>query len=276
MPVRFIDDWYRFHINEKRSTNFSWKDMMVGLRAMKLAYIISLYQAGLLKLSRQQLDSYEALIESHLAFLMNPKFIAYSNHTLIDMHGLAALRSIISDSRGVEIDNFLEVIIPKLIACQFNEHGVHLENSCAYQIFGIQCIKRLKNSLWFQRFKLDQLLSKANAVNDWFKMPDGRTIPIGDTNGAPMKNMETTVFSAIHELFNSSGYVIYRDDGGGKLDRSSYVFLWVHSILASTSMMMIFLLHGSRARTSCAMQASVITIMMKSVDMFYPHLPIIQ
>jgi hypothetical protein len=224
LPLRFIDDWHRFHLKEQKSSKFAWMDMNVGLRAMKLAYIVSAYQAGLLQLKSQQIDICEALINAHLAFLMNPAFISYSNHTFIDMHGLAALRSIISGKKGDEIDGFLQDNIPKLISSQFNEQAVHLENSTGYQAFGIGCVKRLLNSGWFSQFKLDSLVSKASTVNDWFKMPDGRIIPVGDTDGAPMPSLSTSAFTASHELFNSSGYVIYRDDGNGKVARSSYLF----------------------------------------------------
>jgi hypothetical protein len=200
-------------------------DMMVGLRSMKLAYILSAYRAGKVRLSDAQVASYKQLIESHLAFLLNPEFVSYSNHTFIDMHGLAALRSIIKGERVAQIDAFLNEVIPKLLASQFNAEAVHLENSTGYQAFGIGCVKRLQNSGWFSRFELDSLIRRANEVNDWFKMPDGRTVPIGDTDGAPMASVPATVFSGRDQLFNSSGYVIFRDDGGGKVDQASYLFL---------------------------------------------------
>lgn len=224
LPVRFIDDWYRHHMKECRPSKFAWMDMMVGLRAMKLAFILSTYQAGLLKLTRMQLDAYAELVESHIAFLMNPAFVSYSNHTFIDMHGLAALRSVITGKKCIEIDCFLDDVIPKLLASQFNDDGVHLENSTGYQAFGIGCVKRLLNSGWFSRFQLDRLIRQASTVNNFFKMPDGRTVPIGDTDGAIMVSTTVPAFKASHELFNSSGYVIYRDDGQGQVARSSYLF----------------------------------------------------
>lgn len=224
LPIRFIDDWHRFHVREGRPSRFSWMDMIVGLRSMKLAFILSAHQAGKVELSTTQIDAYSTLVNLHLDFLLNPEFLTYSNHTFIDMHGLAALRSVITGARGTEIDTFLDGVIPKLLASQFNDEAVHLENSTGYQVFGIGCVKRLQKSGWFERFELDSLIRKANIVNDWFKMPDGRTVPIGDTDGAPMPSTATTIFSGRNQLFNSSGYVIYRDDGGGRADRASYLF----------------------------------------------------
>lgn len=225
LPIRFIDDWHRFHVREGRPSSFSWMDMIVGVRSMKLAFVLSAHHAGKIALSATQLEAYSTLVKLHLEFLLNPELLTYSNHTFLDMHGLAALRSVISDQQQcAQIDAFLDKVIPKLIASQFNDEAVHLENSTGYQIFGIGCIKRLQKSGWFDRFDLEALIRKANAVNDWFKLPDGRTVPIGDTDGAPMPAVAASVFSGRNQLFNSSGYVIYRDDGGRQVDRASYLF----------------------------------------------------
>jgi len=224
LPIAIIDDWYDFHVTRNQISKFAWMDMMVGLRAMKLAFVISAHQSGLITLQPTQLRAYEKLAELHLDFLLDINNVSYSNHTFIDMHGLAALGSVVHEKYKAKIDSFLKQVIPLLISSQFNEQGVHLENSTGYQFFGIQCLKRLKSSKWFDTYNVDDLLHLAHEINTYFKMPDGRCVPIGDTDGAPMTNTPECCFTATCQLINMSGYVIARDDGKGRCEEASYIF----------------------------------------------------
>lgn len=224
LPIAIIDDWYDFHVARGQSSRFAWMDMMVGMRAMKLAFILSAHQAGVIQLRQSQIRAYDTLVDLHLEFLLDIKNVSYSNHTFIDMHGLAALGSVLRDHRKEKIDGFLRQIVPALIACQFNAEGVHLENSTGYQIFGINCLKRLKASCWFDAYGIDDSLRLATDVNALFQMPDGRCVPIGDTDGAPMTKQRECGFSAKNQLVNTSGYVIFRDDGNGLCADASYLF----------------------------------------------------
>lgn len=225
LPLAIIDDWYDYHVTRRRTSRFAWMDMMVGMRAMKLAYLLSAHAAGAIQLGRERLATYDEMVELHLKFLLDIANVAYSNHTFIDMHGLAALGAVSRGPRRTRIREFLQQVMPKLLSSQFDPSGVHLENSTGYQAFGIGCLKRLAATGWFEAYGVSELLRRARQVDEWFRLPDGRCVPIGDTDGAAMSGEPVTAFSARRELINTCGYVIYRDDGGGRVDRASYLFL---------------------------------------------------
>jgi hypothetical protein len=223
-PVAIMRDWHRFIHVEKSHARFAWMDMMVGLRAMKLAYVISQADHGLLKIEADTRRMLDELVDSHLAFLLDHAKVAYSNHTFTDLHGAAALARVVTRQRKEAIQHFIGEVLPKLIAAQFNEHGVHLENSPGYQPFGIGCLKRLQKSGWFADFGLDALIARAQEVQDWFSMPDGRIVPLGDTDGAIQEKFSgAPVTRGRRQVFNCSGYAIIRDDGGDELLKSSYL-----------------------------------------------------
>jgi hypothetical protein len=226
LPIRLMLDWHRFHLVENKPSTFSWMDMMVGLRAMKLAFVLSAHQADRTLLSAREVSAFMDMVDAHLAFLLDPSKVSYSNHTFIDMHGLAALESVMEDdSRSQPIRSFLSEVMPRLIGMQFNKYGVHLENSPGYQKFGIGCLLRLEASGWFKAFGVERIISKAREVDDWFRLPDGRCVPVGDTDGEAMPSQPRLVIRATNELINNSGYVIYRDDGGQRYESSSYLFV---------------------------------------------------
>ena len=224
LPIAIIEDWNDFHVVRRKRSKFAWMDMVVGMRAMKIAFVLSAHLAGSIVLRDTQLAAFNTLVDRHLQFLLNPENLAYSNHTLVDMHGLAALGAVLTGPRKARIDAFLKQTMPKLIASQFDDAGVHQENSTGYQIFGIGCLRRLVASEWFGDYDVAGLLRRAQDVNEWFKMPDGRCVPIGDTDGAPMTGETACCFTATRQLLDTSGYVIFRDDGAGRCADATYLF----------------------------------------------------
>jgi hypothetical protein len=221
-PVKILNDWHRFHCVQKRPSRFAWKDMMVGLRAMKLGYVISQVQHKLVDVGPDMATVFEDLVREHLKFLLDIAHVSYCNHTFLDLQGAAALAQVVDDELRAEIYAFIDAVLPKLIASQFDEHGVHLENSPGYQPFGIACLARLSKSQWFGQFKLDELIARAREVSDWFQLPDGRLVPFGDTDGKPQDfSLTQTVFKGKRQVFNAAGYAIVRSDGDGDLRRAS-------------------------------------------------------
>ena len=221
-PLAVIEDWHRFHYIDRQDSTFAWMDMMVGLRAMKIAYVFSqlAHDGGVIEAKWQRI--FDDLLRDHVEFLLDHRNVAYSNHTFIDLHGAAALTQIIEPINADKIDAFIDPVLHKLLGLQFNQYGVHLENSPGYQPFGIGCVKRLRDSCWFDRFNLDNLISKAQKVVAWLSMPDGRIIPFGDTDGKPQQlEVKDTVFQGMRQVFNSSGYVVIRDDGNGRVADAS-------------------------------------------------------
>jgi hypothetical protein len=85
VPLEIIEDYGDFHLVQGKRSRYAWKDMMVGLRAMKLAFIMSLHNARRIILSSKQLNIFQELIDRHAGFLSDTENIRYSNHTFIDL-----------------------------------------------------------------------------------------------------------------------------------------------------------------------------------------------
>jgi Heparinase II/III-like protein/Heparinase II/III N-terminus len=223
--VRIMMDWHRHHLVEQRESIYAWQDMMVGIRAMKLAYVVSLWQHGHVDLRATELAGLHDLVETHLGFLLNPAQVRYSNHTLSDLHGALALARVVDTPVRQQIEAFVREVFPKVLEGQFDSNGVHRENSVGYHRYGINYLRKLMATGWFDDFGLREVVERAEAVLPWFLLPDGRTAPIGDTDGAaPPAKPGPTVFQGRDEVFSRSGYVILRDDGGGDAKRAAYLF----------------------------------------------------
>ena len=219
-------DWHRYHIERGMESQMTWRDFIVGMRAMKIAYIVSQWLNGKFDLSKNEETIYLNLIKLHLDFILDPKNIKFTNHTFFDFHGGMALSQVIDSGNRKRVEDFILKLTPKLIASQFDRFGVHLEHSFGYQGFGIRCLERLAKSGWFDRVHIKTLLAKAQEVQEWFLLPDGRVAPIGDTNGQQSpKNQRPVVFKGERQVFNSSGYCIIRSDGKGDIKNSSYFCL---------------------------------------------------
>ncbi|MBV7486199.1 heparinase II/III family protein [Bordetella sp. BOR01] len=224
MPV--IRDWHRHHIAEMKSARFAWQDMMVGLRAMKLTYIISKWQHGIMSLSSADIDCLDQLVKEHLKFLLNPENVRFNNHTISDLVGLRSLAEVVEPETAGQIEQFVDLMFGRLMANQFTAEGVHKENSTGYQKFTVGYMQKIRRSGWFSKYGLNQALDSAQKVLGWFVMPDGRLAPVGDTSGsAPVKSVKRPWFTSRNEVFSSAGYVVVRDDGGGSMRDSSYFFL---------------------------------------------------
>ena len=223
---KIVADWYRFHIEKGRKSPMAWKDFIVGMRAMKVAYIVSHWLNGKFDLSKNEETMYLNLVKLHLDFILDPKKIRFTNHTFFDFHGGMALAQVIDSGNRKLVADFILKLTPQLIGSQFDRFGVHLEHSFGYQSFGIHCLERLAKSGWFDRVNIKSLLSKAEEVQEWFLLPDGRVAPIGDTIGKQSpKHQRPVVFKGARQIFNASGYCIIRSDGKGQLKNSSYFCL---------------------------------------------------
>jgi len=221
-----ILDWYRYHVIERQESSMAWRDFIVGIRAMKVAYLVSCWQHGLLPLSPDELASFRTLAKEHLAFLTDTTNIKFTNHTFSDFHGAMALAHIADAAVGKRVETFVLSNTPRLIRSQFTDEGVHLEHSPGYQGFGIRCLERLAASGWFTKVDIEDWLKKTKQIQPWFRLPDGRIAPVGDTDGKP-----STVAKPVRldyskpEIFNKAGYCIVRAASSGSSVDASYLFL---------------------------------------------------
>lgn len=221
-----ICDWHRHHLVEKLPSKFAWQDMMVGMRAMKLAFVISKWQHGQLTLAQHDIECLSEMVEAHLEFLLNSKNVRLNNHTLSDLVGARALAEVVDTKVASEIEQFVDVVFRKLLASQFSENGVHRENSTGYQKFAVNYLQKLRRSGWFKHYGLNECLEKSKKVLEWFYLPDGRLAPIGDTSAEPQRpDVQQPIFKGRDEVFNKDGYVVIKDDGGGRIREASYFLI---------------------------------------------------
>ena len=222
--LRVARDWHAFHVAGRTPAGPAWRDMMVGLRAMKLACFISQVQQGLVSMEATDIDWLHDLVELHLGCLLDAGRISFSNHTLTDLHGAAALARVVQPDTRRQIDDYLDQVFPEVMARQFDANGVHMENSPGYHRFGINYLRILARSGWFARHGLDRICARAEAALPWFHLPDGRLAAVGDTDGGrPRPRSAPPVGQTGLQVFESSGYAVVRDDGGGEPTRASYL-----------------------------------------------------
>lgn len=222
--IELIYDWYKFYlINDP--VKYVWADMNVGIRAMKIAYILSLHYTKVIKLSDAEIECFESLTKSHLNFILNEKNIHYSNHTFMDIHGAAALAHVVRPVYAHSIFKYCKRILSKLISLQFSNDGIHLENSPGYQKFGIICVERLIRTGWFDELNLTELMKKAKSVLDWLFMPDCRYAPIGDTSAERGAEKAVAIpYVDQNDLMNCGGYVVIKRGDSNMSDKFSYLF----------------------------------------------------
>lgn len=225
-PCSIFEDWFVFYQNMEKMElpSLVWSDMIVGIRALRLAYCIS-YLIHSEKTLGSSFDKtvYEELVRLHLEFLLDVDNYRFNNHSIHDIHGLMGLAQIVDNECRSKIVAFVKKNMPAIILSQFNQQGMHLENSPEYHNYGMMLFDKLHKTGWFTEFDLETFLQKAGKFQDWFVLPDGRLLPFGDTTRkkAPRRT-ESFNFKADTNVLNNSGYVIIRELQKNKVQDSSY------------------------------------------------------
>lgn len=218
-PRRLIMDWHSFYARNE-PVHYVWSDMIVGMRAMKIAWFLSLHLSGALPQPEEFIEVCLALRASHLQVLQNPAKSFMTNHDFMDLHGAMALAQTLPVEEAAPVKNFVEKRLNLLLKSQFDDSGVHRENSPQYQEHITHYLKNLLSSGWFENSDLPAYAERAATVAPWFKLPDGRLPSIGDTNYLPSAgNLKPFENHDSREVFFSSGYAIFKP---GKLERQTY------------------------------------------------------
>lgn len=221
-------DWARFHGAAANDHPFAWVDMVVGVRAQRLAYLCERVRAGVFATDPPERVLFAKLLADHWRRLTSKGFFKYTNHTIVDIHGLTALlRSALPHDRSRrDWEHAIGQHLDRVLDTQFDGAGVHRENSPSYHFVAKNMFVALQRSGWYARISptLERTLRRAAAVEAWMRMPDGRLVPLGDTDGepprqplAPLRCRPPTVGAPI-ESFNRSGYAFVRsvrDAGAG-------------------------------------------------------------
>lgn len=216
--VEAMLDWGRAEARGRRKTAF-WGDMAAGIRAAKLAYVISQPDFG--ALSTLKRAAVVRLARRHLARLRDPDFIAYSNHALAQIHGAAALCHYAPhwpEARGGQA--YVSDLLSRLLLTQFGRRGVHLEHSPGYHLFALREFRRMAETGWFDNADLDRTIRAAQRAAPWFIFPDETLSAAGDSSPVRRPMPHPVVKDRIiGRIFREAGYAIVRGAWGRPVRR---------------------------------------------------------
>ena len=227
-------DWHRFHITEQHDHPFAWRDMMTGIRSLRLVYLADRVRRGALAASAEQRTALAEALLVHWQRLTAPGFFRYSNHTIWDLHGLTAIVRLAlepTDSRHAAWTVAIGRHLDHLVDMQFDAHGVHRENSPQYHFVASGMFRVLADSGWYQGLssRLGPRLEAARAVDAWMRLPDKRHIPIGDSDGAPPRRSSRLPSASADsagdrvEWMNQSCYCFVRRTDANAASRWSFL-----------------------------------------------------
>ena len=215
----WVRDWFRFHIIEGREASFSWYDMSAGFRAQHLAMLVSLHDSKIMRLSNPDLDLVQKLAVLHHDRLRDSKFIALNNHGVFQILGLRLLGAACEGRPEFSGEPaYSAQMLLRLLKGQFDERGVHVENSPDYHGLILKQFSRLRRELFLTAApSLAKTVKKAREVLPWFTFPDNRIAALGDSEGL-----------SVALGGNAKGDHEFQDVGGNKvlvrdLARSGYI-----------------------------------------------------
>ena len=177
-------DWHRFHVKENRRSTYEWDNMATGLRASRLAFILDNILIGNLDVGDNDLASLMVLAELHVEQLMEPSFLSWTNHALFQLAGLNALCAVISWRSVCDgAASYASEEMARLMKEWFTDEGVHLENSPNYHAIVLEAMRRLNIAERFELPEVRQVIELGGLVTPWLTYPDGRWVPVGDSEG---------------------------------------------------------------------------------------------
>lgn len=189
-----------------------WNDMGTGLRAAKLAYVLTRMSEDTLP-SRATREAMIALGRRHLERLRHEDFFSLSNHGLFQVHGLTALVDAMPAAPEADRGKaFAERMFDRILASQFGEEGVHLEHSPGYHYFAILTLRKMMATHWYDgRPHVRQIVDRATAALPWFVFPDGRMSGMGDSDRNKLKVRPPSARKMDARLFREAGYAVVRN-----------------------------------------------------------------
>ncbi|MCT7375727.1 alginate lyase family protein [Chelativorans salis] len=217
--ARIAVDWHRWH--QSNEATYSWHDMPTGIRALKIALFLDLIREG--TLSAIYRDDLVELAREHAKRLQVDEFVSSGNHGLFQVFGLNLLCSATDIQECSNGKEFAAEKFRWIFSHQFTEQGVHKENSPAYHQFAMRVIRRLGGPERFADAGIEALLRKADTVEPWLIMPDGRWPSVGDSDGRARTELPERLEGGQREClpdggcfavadFEKSGYAIVRSE----------------------------------------------------------------
>lgn len=232
-----INDWRAGERAMERSNEevrWFWYDMSTGIRALKLAYILLVFNA---KQLTHSINNFEDLICAHIVSLADPKELNPGNHGLFQINGLMALVYAWRAQYGFgfeEEKNYAIKTMQSLLAEQLGTVGVHTEDSPEYHFFVTKKIAGILSSPWWTGENLGSvrgLLSKSQLAKPWLVDPLSRCVPVGDSGSSVvLMKGQGKLNEWPHRAFGESiaavldGYAIIRSTPEIEPSKSHFLF----------------------------------------------------
>lgn len=197
--VEVIYDWVRGNYSESAGI-YTWYDMSVGLRALKLALMAVLAN----KFDYENFHSglVERVVDLHIEELLDPAKLSSGNHGLFQLHGLMALAYFYPERPKSEAGkNFALKKMVDLINSQLGNAGVHTESSPEYHFFALKKIKRIIATPWWATIEsrdIREKIKKAENASSWLVDPLGRCVPVGDSSAKYISRSVDTLLDWPH------------------------------------------------------------------------------
>ena len=236
--LEVVRDWDRFHIRDGRYSSYQWQDMATGLRAQHLAYLNHLASSGKWVPSSTDREMLDRLTDIHVRTLHDDTFISVNNHGIFQVHGL---RLLCNSAPALEAclgePVFSADHLRTLIESQFDERGVHREDSSFYHLFAYKTFRGIRMSLYpglpretLRRIRL------AETISPWFTALDGDLLQFGDSEGrgvpfkkpadaGPCVSNSSRGHCIVARNMTRSGYVAIRTRPGVPADEASLFFV---------------------------------------------------
>ncbi len=187
-------DWTEKHIDEKGNavetlSKFAWYDMAVGIRALRLAYIIdAARQYNLLSPNQDEL-LWKAL-KAHQRYLEDDKnIIFHNNHGYYQAAGQIAMgrrfQDIDSDMAAAVVQGTERLNI--MLKQQFTEEGVHREHSPYYHYMVYNTLLSIIKNELINDVSLTKYTHNIESSLSYFITPDQNLVNFGDSNQRTFK-----------------------------------------------------------------------------------------
>ena len=185
VPIEIALDWHRFHIEENRKSKFQWYDHATGVRAARLGFLLNFVLSDRIEISDDDLADLMTLADLHIEKLMDPGFLKPNNHGLFQVVGLDAICSVVGwrDScQGAR--TYARAAFVNLVKGWYSDEGVNVESSPSYHGWVTRQIEKLGAAERFQEAEIQAIIETADEISPWLTYPDGRWVPVGDSDGS--------------------------------------------------------------------------------------------
>jgi hypothetical protein len=170
----------------RRAPKEKWKrlDALSGMRATRLALLVDAHRRGDVGLSAEGWHTLRGLAAETAEHLMTPEGIQTMNHGYFQALGLELLARVFEEEDwSAPARERADAAFNDLVAVQFTDEGVHVENSPAYHWYAINQIHRSEAATRLGSEKTRETIRRAEAAGPWLTFPDGRIADIGDSEG---------------------------------------------------------------------------------------------